>query len=506
MRFVRTVGALLLLTLGIPVLLLGSTLWLVAGYRDSGGAFTGSLERLETSGHAVVVPDLDALLRRDVPFLRTGSTRLRVTAQTEDGPAFLGVAPATEVARYLATAPHARLARVGVTRGPLPVRLAMTAPEQPAVPPAPPGTQTFWRHSAAGALDVDPERLRDRPMSLVVMRPDGAAGIGVEVRAEVRLGWLDPAMWGLLTSGVLLVLVAAVMLTRPVRPREIVFVVEPAQVPVLAARLGVATLDPANDSALEAAASPGAAPAGEPSPERERRSVPRPADLAEMLRAERRPEQAPLPVRAASTEAKVRAAPTDVHTMPRPFEGRPVPVPQPAWPPPALDRVAVAPHPKPQFADQSGPCEVQARRSPSAVGVSQVGAAERASAPVAPAHVPAAPVPAPVAPVQAPGRPQAPVRPSTGPARLRPSVPGFAGSANAVDLTAVRGSNDASEVRLGERSGPVKPTAGRHHAAAPVLPVRAGTTPLEVSRRNSGRGRWWAVLRRDRTKGPMERI
>jgi hypothetical protein len=47
--------------------------------------------------------------------------------------------------------------------------------------------------------------------------------------------------WALLAGGALL-LVVAVLLLRPVRPREVVFVVEPDQVPVLAGRLGVSSL------------------------------------------------------------------------------------------------------------------------------------------------------------------------------------------------------------------------------------------------------------------------
>ncbi|MEH1165394.1 hypothetical protein V6V47_08410 [Micromonospora sp. CPCC 205539] len=50
----------------------------------------------------------------------------------------------------------------------------------------------------------------------------------------------DPG--GLLAVGVLLVACAVLLLLRPLRPREVVFVVEPDQVPVLAGRLGVSSL------------------------------------------------------------------------------------------------------------------------------------------------------------------------------------------------------------------------------------------------------------------------
>ena len=79
-------------------------------------------------------------------------------------------------------------------------------------------------------------------MSLVVMRPDGGADLALDLRAELRAGWTGPATWGLLAVGVLLVVCAVLLLLRPLRPREVIFVVEPDQVPVLAGRLGVTSL------------------------------------------------------------------------------------------------------------------------------------------------------------------------------------------------------------------------------------------------------------------------
>ena len=47
------------------------------------------------SGHAVVVRDVDELLRAEAPFARAGQARLRLDARTPDGPAFVGLAPPT---------------------------------------------------------------------------------------------------------------------------------------------------------------------------------------------------------------------------------------------------------------------------------------------------------------------------------------------------------------------------------------------------------------------------
>ncbi|RKN58085.1 hypothetical protein D7193_05685 [Micromonospora costi] len=245
MRFVRAFAGMLLLIIGLPALLAGGTLWLVIRHADPSGAFTARFETVQTTGHAMVVTDLDRLLRREAPFTRLGQTRLRIEARTPDGPAFLGLAPADEARRWLEPVPHATVRRVALARGPLPVRLdpAGTAPSAgtPAAGLAP-TDRPRWVREGVGAIEWTPDELAGRPLSLVVTRPDGGPNLTLDLRAEFRAGWMAPAMWGLLAGGVLLVTFAVLLLFRPVRPREVIFVVEPDQVPVLAGRLGVSSL------------------------------------------------------------------------------------------------------------------------------------------------------------------------------------------------------------------------------------------------------------------------
>ncbi|WP_434090315.1 hypothetical protein [Micromonospora avicenniae] len=244
MRFVRTFAGMLLLIVGLPALLAGGVLWQLGRHADPSGAFTARVETVQTSGHAVVVPDLDRLLRQEAPFTRFGQVRLRLEASTPDGPALLGLAPTDEVRRWLEPVPHATVRRVALARGPLPVRLdpagASPATGDPAgsAPVGRPG----WTREGIGELEWTSDDLAGRPLSLVVMRPDGRADLALDLRAELNVGWAAPAMWGLLAGGVLLLTFAVLLLFRPVRPREVVFVVEPDQVPVLAGRLGVTSL------------------------------------------------------------------------------------------------------------------------------------------------------------------------------------------------------------------------------------------------------------------------
>ncbi|HWH00440.1 MAG TPA: hypothetical protein VNV66_14200, partial [Pilimelia sp.] len=242
MRVVRTILGILLLTVGLPLVLAGGGLWVAMQHRDAGGAFTGALERITTSGHAVVVADVDALLRAQAPMTRSDRTRLRITGHTAHGPAFLALAPAAAAENYLAGVAHTRLDEVKLTRGALPVRTRAVPGQEPAGPPA---AQRFWLRSGTGAVEWSPAQLRGQQLALVVTTPDGRPPGPVELTAELRPGWLNSTTWGLLILGTLLVVFGIAALAWPQRTREVVYVVEPGQVPDIAARLGVSLPEPA---------------------------------------------------------------------------------------------------------------------------------------------------------------------------------------------------------------------------------------------------------------------
>ncbi|MBW6432311.1 hypothetical protein KZ829_00940 [Actinoplanes hulinensis] len=236
MRVFRTILGMLLLTIGLPALLAGGGLWAVMQHRDPGGAFTGELQRLTVPGYAVVVPDIDRLLRDDVPFARMTGTRMRLSAATADGPAFLGIAPSDAVARYLAGVPYNRVDGVDLGTGILPVTAVRSGGRR--TPDGVPARQTFWTASGAGLLAFTPAELGDRPHSLVLMNPGGTPVTRLATVAEVRPGWLNSGTWGLLTLGTLLVMAGVIVLTWPGRRREVVYVVEPSQVPELMHAIG----------------------------------------------------------------------------------------------------------------------------------------------------------------------------------------------------------------------------------------------------------------------------
>lgn len=359
-RVVRGVIGSLLLLVGLPLLLAGGTLWFAMQHRDSGGAYTASLAGISTEGHAVVVSDVDGLLRRDVPFARSGRTSLRVTAETATGPAFIGLAPASDVADYLAGVPYTRIQEVRLARGHLPVTTAPVAGRD--VVPGLPHEQPFWAAaSGAGVLEWVPSEERGRQLALVIMDRSGAAPGTVDLEAELRPEWLSSATLGALVLGGVLVLVAVAALAWPSRSREVVYVVPPAQVPEVAAHLGVVVppAGAATGSSPEPspAASPEPAPAVYPEPAASPSPPPVPAGSEPGTPGPEPGTPEPVPVEvefvddAGAAGQDAGAAGQDAGEGERPAraeqpapEGRPVAgAPAPQWPPLTPRRLTAAP-------------------------------------------------------------------------------------------------------------------------------------------------------------------
>jgi hypothetical protein len=253
MRIVRAVAGTLLLVIALPLLMAGAGLWEAARHRDADGAFRAAVERLHTDGTAIVVWDLDGLLRREAAFARGGRTTLRIDVPGR----FVGLAPRADVERYLDGAGRLEIERVRLARGPLPVD-SRTVDARPADPesvesvdaaggaevrPGRPALQGFWRLSRMPAehrpLAFPPSAVRGQGLALVIMNADAGPEVSAAVTVAVTPGWLDRTTWGVLILGTVLLLLGAVAVGWPRPRRDVVYVVEPAQLPDIAARLGL---------------------------------------------------------------------------------------------------------------------------------------------------------------------------------------------------------------------------------------------------------------------------
>jgi hypothetical protein len=120
MRVVRVIIGTLLVIVALPMLVAGGALWGAMQHRGADGAFTAQITPLSTGGYAIVAPGLDSLLRREASFTRGGQTTLTVAGAGREH-LFVGIGPTADVERYLGNRPWARLTRVRLARGPLPV-------------------------------------------------------------------------------------------------------------------------------------------------------------------------------------------------------------------------------------------------------------------------------------------------------------------------------------------------------------------------------------------------
>jgi hypothetical protein len=220
MRVFRVLVGMVLLTVAAPALLAGAIAWYAMQHRDAAGEFRADVETVAHPGYAVVVPDVDALLRRDAPFARAGRTSMRITAFAGT-PLFVGLAAPSDVAALLSGTPYTSLNGVTLGRG----RLDVSSQALSGTRSSPLGRveeQPMWLRSGLGSVEYRPSEWRDRTVALVVVAPDGSSLGDVSLGAAVRFGWLDSTTWGLLILGPVLLLLGFVTLAWPAR--QIVYV------------------------------------------------------------------------------------------------------------------------------------------------------------------------------------------------------------------------------------------------------------------------------------------
>jgi hypothetical protein len=211
-RTLRTVIGLVLVLIGFPALLTGVAGLLALQHRDTSGGFTTHLAPLHADGYAVEVPDVNATLGRFGPAGLLSSGRLRVTVRSTDAPVLIGLAPTSDVQRYLGGVPRAQLIAVGFATGDAPVT---EVPADGVLVPSAPAQQSFWSATGAASLQWQPG---DTALSLVVIRTDGHPGLDVTLDVSRYTGWLTLASIGLLIAGVAVAVGGAALLFVPTEP------------------------------------------------------------------------------------------------------------------------------------------------------------------------------------------------------------------------------------------------------------------------------------------------
>jgi hypothetical protein len=224
MRIASVIAASVAGLLSLGLLAAGGLLLWGDSQKDAQGYLTTASHRFHTETAALATDNMDldfdgidSVIDRD----RYGKIRVQVDSRA-DKPVFVGVAPTSDVKRYLNGTSH-ELVR-DLSYGPFHVDYE----HQPGRSlPLAPAAQHFWTASDHGTgertLTWDVE---DGDWSIVVMNADGSRGVDAGVSTGADVPFLSSIGWGLTIGGLVLLVFAASMTVVAVRVRP------PAPVPV----------------------------------------------------------------------------------------------------------------------------------------------------------------------------------------------------------------------------------------------------------------------------------
>jgi len=159
--------------------------------------FTASLTPVHSDGHAIIVPDIGALLDRHGAARLLGDGRLTITVRSatiQSSDLVAEVVPSPDALRYYGGTAHAEVLAVGYTMGSQPVLTVDRPGEAPSgAAPWEPANQSV-APVAAREVTVVLDVPTDDPAALVVRRSDDAA----DLTAAITVGFA-PASWRLAT-------------------------------------------------------------------------------------------------------------------------------------------------------------------------------------------------------------------------------------------------------------------------------------------------------------------
>jgi hypothetical protein len=193
------VGALVAL-IGLAISAVGAIL---LGLFGGDGTIASGSHPISTSRTALVAPVEDIDDTADLADL-VGEPRIRFTARA-DTPTpglFIGIGPAAQVNRYLASAPLDEVTDFDID----PFELKRT-PREGTKRPNPPASQEFWVASGTGRDSATLRwKVREGDYRLVLMNADGSTGVDVEGDVGLTLPHVARTAWVLVVLGGVLAL------------------------------------------------------------------------------------------------------------------------------------------------------------------------------------------------------------------------------------------------------------------------------------------------------------
>lgn len=197
--------------LGIGLLFGGIGASWVNSLQNDGGYLTSPSERFDVDSSAIISAGPDNM-RDDaypgpLPF-DVGSIRILAESANPGKEIFVGIAPRSDVERYLSGANYSEL--LDVRFRPFHVEYRETqGTQQPALPSG----QDFWVASASGAGEQELDwNIQSGNWSVVVMNADASPDISADLQAGFRSEFLGPIAAGLLAAGAILLVIGVPLL------------------------------------------------------------------------------------------------------------------------------------------------------------------------------------------------------------------------------------------------------------------------------------------------------
>ncbi|HSN02714.1 MAG TPA: DUF4389 domain-containing protein, partial [Acidimicrobiales bacterium] len=200
-RIIQIIVGAMILVAGLGVTGAGAGLiWANATQRDAQGYFMSPVEPFRADGVALV-SSVDFAMKPGpnswISLDPLGTLRVRASLAT--GPTFLGIAPTSDVDRYLAGAAHSEVTSVSVL--PFAANYREVSGSRSVAAPT---TKNFWVASSSGTGERTISwHSTSGKWSLVVMRADAHSGVAARVSVGTNPGLVLPVGVGLVVGGVL---------------------------------------------------------------------------------------------------------------------------------------------------------------------------------------------------------------------------------------------------------------------------------------------------------------
>lgn len=208
---VMLIAGILFSIIGLGLVLGGIGASLVNAAQNDGGYISSPTERFAVDSRAITSGRIEGLRNEDVPGpvpFDVGNIRIRAESVSGGKDVFVGIAPRSEVERYLAGSNYSELLEVNYR----PFRAEYREAEGSAQPGAP-TQQGFWVASASGPGEQELDwNIEPGTWSVVVMNADASPGPAVDLQAGFRSELLGPIAAGLLIGGVVLLVIGVPLL------------------------------------------------------------------------------------------------------------------------------------------------------------------------------------------------------------------------------------------------------------------------------------------------------